>query len=143
MSPMSNFCACRSVNGPAEFLKSFGRRRRTKVLDERTRGEQGVYGEFGSELPLGFVWQTLRRGWRVAPLWQWCAVYRFLLLEWWSKSTIGSQFMTLGTSWAIGRGTVTAAGVWCSRCRVTGQSSRLVLADAAAPSADTSGRTSR
>jgi hypothetical protein len=28
------------------FLKSFGRRRRTKVLDERTRGEQTVYGEF-------------------------------------------------------------------------------------------------
>jgi hypothetical protein len=28
-------------------LKSFGRRRRTKVVDERTRGEQAlVYGEF-------------------------------------------------------------------------------------------------
>jgi hypothetical protein len=112
-------------------------------VDERTRDEQVVYGEFVSELPLEFVWQRLRRGWRVAPLWQWCAVYRFVMLECWSKSTVGSRFMALGTSWAIGRGTVAAAGVWCSPCRVTGQSSRLVLAGAAAPSADTSGRTSR
>jgi hypothetical protein len=33
--------------GQTASLKSFGRRRRTKVVDERTRGEQAlVYGEF-------------------------------------------------------------------------------------------------
>ena len=112
-------------------------------MDERTRDEQVVYGEFVSGLPLEFVWETLRRGWRVAQLWQWCAVYRFLMLEWWSKSSIGSRFMTLGTSWAIGRGTVAAAGVWCSPCRVTEQSSRLGLGVAVAPWAEPSGRRSR
>lgn len=95
-------------------------------------------GNLFSGLLLELVWQTRRRGWQVALLWQWCAVWRFLVLKWWSEPTIGSQLMTLGTSWAIDRGTVAAVGGWCSPCRVTGQSSRLGLADAAAPWADSS-----
>lgn len=40
------------ASGRAAFLKSFGRRRRTKVLDARTRGSQAMsYGVFG----LGWV----------------------------------------------------------------------------------------
>jgi hypothetical protein len=66
-------------------------------VDERTRDEQVAYGEFVSGLALELVWLTLR-SWQVALLWQWCAACRFLVLEWWSKSTIGSQLMTLGTS---------------------------------------------
>jgi len=42
--------------GRAGILKSFGRRRRTKVVDERTRGEQApVYGKYASWLLLGMV----------------------------------------------------------------------------------------
>jgi len=44
---MSACATCRPASGPAENLKSFGRRRRTKVVDERTRGQQApLYGEF-------------------------------------------------------------------------------------------------
>ncbi len=40
---MSDYLASQPASGPAESLKSFGRRRRTKVVDERTRDEQVVY----------------------------------------------------------------------------------------------------
>ena len=42
-------CYPRSTNtGHSAFLESFGRRRRTKVLEERTRGGQAsVYGDLG------------------------------------------------------------------------------------------------
>ena len=45
----------------------------------------------------------------------------------------------LGTNWAIGRGTIAAARVWCSPSRVTKQSFRLDLSGAAAPWANSSG----
>jgi len=45
---MSGFPSGRPENGPTKILKSFGRRRRTKVLEERTRGGQAsVYGDLG------------------------------------------------------------------------------------------------
>jgi hypothetical protein len=43
--------------GQSAFLKSFGRRRRTKVLEERTRGVRApVYGDWGSWLMQGAAW---------------------------------------------------------------------------------------
>ena len=64
------------------ILKSFGRRRRTKVVDERTRGKQAlVYGE----IEFGPMWGTVRASprhiWEVALLWPWCTARRFLVLE--------------------------------------------------------------
>jgi hypothetical protein len=38
---------------PAEILKSFGRRRRAKVLDERTRDQQALDAENGSAVAAG------------------------------------------------------------------------------------------
>ena len=40
LSRMSDLDTSWPASGPAESLKSFGRRKRTKVADERTRGEQ-------------------------------------------------------------------------------------------------------
>jgi len=71
-----------SQNGPAENLKSFGRRRRTKVVDERTRGEQAlVYGEFDFQPMRGRVRALPLRVWRVVSLQYWCAARRFVVLQ--------------------------------------------------------------
>jgi hypothetical protein len=44
---LSALVKCGPMSGPAESLKSFRRRRRTRVVDERTRGIQAsVYGDF-------------------------------------------------------------------------------------------------
>ena len=48
MTRYVGFCLRHTRTGQADFLKSFGRRRRTKVLEERTRGGQAsVYGDLG------------------------------------------------------------------------------------------------
>lgn len=130
--------------GSADSLKSFGRRRRTKVVDERTRGQQAlVYGELGFWPMRGTVRPSSRRAWRVASLRYWGTVRGFLVLEWWWNGSIGSQVTTSDTRGAVGRSAVAAARVWSSPCRVTKQASRLGLADAGAPWANSSGRRSR
>ena len=69
LSRMSVIDTPQPVSGPSQNLKSFGRRRRTKVVDERTRGEQAAYGELASWLMLGLVCPILWRNWQAALVW--------------------------------------------------------------------------
>ena len=101
------------------------------------------YGEFDFWPMRGTVRPSSRRAWRVASLRYWGTVRGFLVLEWWWNGSIGSQLTTSDTRGAIGRSAVAAARVWSSPCRVTKEASRLGLADAGAPWADSSGRRSR
>jgi hypothetical protein len=66
---MSGIRAYLPKNGQSTSLKSFGRRRRTKVLDERTRGEQTVYGEFAFWLMPRLACPTLWCDWESALVW--------------------------------------------------------------------------
>jgi hypothetical protein len=79
---MSDFGATRTESRQAENLKSFGRRRRTKVVDERTRGEQvPLYGEFDFQPMPGTVRLKPRHVWRIASLRNCRTVRGFLILE--------------------------------------------------------------
>jgi hypothetical protein len=128
------------VSGPAEDLKSFGRRRRTKVVDERTRGTQAPgYGDFECQSTLGVVCPRRRQVWRAASVPDWCAVRRFCAPRFVLRRSVGPQLGTPGTSLAFGRSSIAAAQAWLSAWRVTKGASRSNSVDAAAPWADSSG----
>ena len=83
----------------AELLMSFGRRRRTKVVDERTRGEQAlVYGELNIYPMRERVRPPPHLVWCKGSLRHCCTRHRLVVVEWQSKATIGSQLMTSCTS---------------------------------------------
>ena len=56
-------CEAKVASEPDVLIRWFGH------LDERTRGEQAVYGEFASWLMLGLVCPTMWRNWQAALLW--------------------------------------------------------------------------
>jgi len=79
---MSGFPSGRPENGPTKILKSFGRRRRTKVLEERTRGGQAsVYGDLGFWLMREAARRSPRHVHRPASFRYRCAVCRFRGLQ--------------------------------------------------------------
>jgi hypothetical protein len=141
---MSDIGAPGTVSGPAEGLKSFGRRRRTKVLEERTRGRGALaYGDFDVRSPLGMVAAPLRRGCPAAALQIRCAVRRLSLPRGWSKSPVRSVLPVARTGRAVGRSATAAARVWFGPCRVTEWPPRLSMACQVGPGAGSSGRRSR
>jgi hypothetical protein len=72
-----------SKSGRTGNLKSFGRRRRTKVVDERTRGEQAlVYGELNIYPMRETVRPPPRLVWCKGSLRHCCTRHRLVVVEW-------------------------------------------------------------
>jgi len=123
------------------FLESFGRRRRTKVLEERTRGGQAsVYGDLGSWLMQGAAERWRRRVRQRAALRCRCAVCWVCALRWTPTASVWASATRSSATLADRRCEVAAALGWSGPCRVTETPPRLSVTREAAHGAGTNGR---
>jgi hypothetical protein len=137
--PVALLQTCRSA-----IVKSFGRRRRTKVSEERTRGPQTmVYGYFCFRLSLATSRPAVGSAGRdaICPNRR-CIGWR---CRWGSPARGGfeASLTTDGANSTVGRNGGVAAGNCGRPCRVTANFSRLVECSAVVRGADASARTSR
>ncbi len=75
---------------------------------------------------MGMFCPTLGCLWRVVLSWHLYVARRLVMLEWWSKQTVGWQLATSGTRWTLNRSADVAAREWCCPCRVSKKSPRWV-----------------
>ena len=129
------------ISRPAALLKSFGRRRRTKVLEERTRGGQAsVYGHLGFWLMQEAARRSPRHVQQAASFRYRCAVCRFCELQWSPTASVEASPTVSGTTAADRCSKVAAAQAWFGPCRLTEKPPRLSMARGEAPEVGSSGR---
>src|ERR1039458_4486097 len=126
-SDMSASATWRRGNGHSALVKSFGRRRRTKFSEERTRGPQTmVYGYFCFRLSLATSRPAVGSagGDAICPNRR-CIGWR---CRWGSPARGGfeASLTTDGANSTVGRNGGVAAGNCGRPCRVTANFSRLV-----------------